>query len=379
MMRIMTIMVLPLFLIASFYMGFRLYGFLKLLFPKIKKLFFWIVYSLFPVSYIASIFLSVSVLDKLLTNIGFVYTGFMLYAVMILVLAELIRFVLFLIHRLPKKGEQRRKAHIIVGIVICIITTAIFGGGLINANIIDTTQYDVKIDKSCGIQSLKIVEVADIHLGYQQSSSRVENVVEKINEQNPDIVFIVGDLFDGSLKEVFDLTRAQTALSEINSKYGVYCCLGNHEIYTPELESFFSGCNITLLTDETVLIEDSFYVVGRNDRNLLSGARSEREALSDLMEGIDTTKPVIVLDHRPDDIDEAVSNKADLLLSGHTHAGQTFPITLITDKIYKLDYGMKKFDDTTAIVTSGAGLWGPPVRVGTDTEIVVINTSFNAE
>lgn len=375
-MHFLSIFIIPIVLLAAIYTGIRLYGFLKLFFHNLRKLFFWGIYLLFPFSLILSVFLPVSALDKFLTNIGFLYASFLLIAVMILVLAELIRFVLLLTHKLPKKDEQKRKAHITVGLTVCLIIAFLLGGGVINEKIIDTTTYDVSINKTNAVGNLKIVEVADIHLGYQESAAKVRRMVESINAQNPDIVFFVGDTFNGSMREVFDLNPAKVALTGIKSKYGVFACLGNHDLYTPDLDGFFVDCNITLLKDEAVLIQDSLYVVGRNDRNLETGDRGDRKALSELLKDADKTKPVIVLDHRPDEQEDAVANGADLLLCGHSHAGQTFPITLITKQVYELDYGIGKFGDMTMIVTSGAGLWGPPARIGTDSEIVAINMSF---
>lgn len=375
-MFLLTTGTVPLFIAASVYAGIRLFGFIKKLSPNIKKLVFWIIYLFFPASYIAGIYLPVSVFDKLITNIGYFYMGFLMIAGMLLLLAEAGRIILYLLHRLPEKGEPRRKQHIAAGLAIIIISTVVFGAGLINAATIDTIIYDVEIKKSCAAGDLKIVEVADFHLGYQESAAKIKRVVEAINAQKPDIVLIVGDLLDGGLDEVFDLTRAESELSKIRAKYGVFACLGNHDIYTPAFNEFLSESKITLLRDEAILIANSFYVVGRNDRNITTGIRSERESLSAITKDIDKTKPVILLDHRPEAIDEAVSNGTDLMLSGHSHGGQTFPLNLITEQIYEVNYGLAEFQDMKMIVTSGTGLWGPPTRIGTDSEIVVINMKF---
>lgn len=368
--------VIPLFLLSAYYVGFRLFGLLKLLFPKLKKILFWTVYPIFPLCFIIPLYLPTSRFDKFILNIGCDYMGLLIIAFMILIATEFIRLILNIFHILPKKGEQRRKIHIIAGLMVCIVTSSVFGYGLINADTIDTKEYNVNINKECGISNLKIAMVADFHFGYQENSHKAESVVKAINKQNPDIVFIVGDVFDGGLDEVFDLTQIQDELSKIKSKYGVYACMGNHDVYSVELEKFYSECKINLLTDETVLIDNNFYVIGRNDRNLMSGKRSERESLSVLLKGTDSNKPFIVLDHRPDEIEVAKDNGTDLLLSGHTHAGQTFPIMFITEQIYEVDYGYAEFDNMKMIVTSGVGLWGPPARIGTDSEIVVANMTF---
>lgn len=375
-MFLLTTGFMPLFLIAAIYTGFRLFGFVKQFIPKLKKLIFWAVYLFFPISYIVGLYLPVSEVDKLITNIGYLYMGFLIIAMMLVALAEIGRIVLLLLHKIPDKGEQRRKSHIALGLAIILITTVTFSAGLINAAQIDTTEYSIEVKKSCAVGDLKIVEVGDLHLGYQESAAKIKRVVETINAQNPDIVLIVGDLLDGGLDEVFDLTRAEAELSKITAKYGVYACLGNHDICTPAFEEFCSQSGVTLLKDEETLIAESFYIVGRNDRNILTGVREERASLSDIIKDVDQTKPVIVLDHRPEAIEEAVNNGADLLLCGHSHGGQTFPLTIITEQLYEVNYGLEQFQNMTMIVTSGTGLWGPPTRIGTDSEIVVINVKF---
>lgn len=322
-------------------------------------------------------YLPVSVFAKILTVIGNIYLGFFIFALFLLIPAEIVRLVLFLIHKLPPKGEKRRKLHIISGGVICALVASIVVGGMINAFTIRATNYDIEVKKQSNISGLKVVAISDIHLGYQIGTGYLKDMVEEINAQKPDIVLIVGDIIDSSTDMVFDLSRAQDVFGQIQSKYGVFAVLGNHDVYTNRMEQFFDESNITLLKDESVLIEDSFYVVGRNDRNLSTGDRYGRVELSEIMKNTDKTKPVIVLDHRPQSFEEAKKNGADLVLSGHSHEGQFFPINLITDKIYTTDYGYGVYGDTQVVVTSGVGLWGPPIRIGTRAEIAVINVRFS--
>jgi predicted MPP superfamily phosphohydrolase len=368
---------MPVFLLLCFYIGYRLFGYLRQIFPKIKKIPFWLIYSIFPLCFMVSSYLPISPFAKLLSVIGYIYLSFFVFAFFLLVIADIVRLVLLLTHRLPPKGEKRRRLHIVSGSVVCGLLVTLVVGGMINAFSIRTTDYDIKINKQCSLQNLKLVAVSDIHLGYQIGSGHLADMVEEINAQNPDIVVIVGDIFDSSTDMVFDLSRAQEFFSEIKSKYGVFAVLGNHDVYTNKMEQFFSASNITLLKDESILIADSFYIVGRNDRNLLTGDRYGRAELSNIMKDTDKSKPVIVLDHRPQSFEEEKENGSDLVLSGHTHEGQIFPINLITDKIYTTDYGHGVYGDMQVIVTSGVGLWGPPVRIGTRAEIAAINVTFS--
>lgn len=367
---------MPVLLLIFYYVGYRLYGYLKQVFPKIKKIPFWVTYAIFPLCFLICSYLPISVFAKITTIIGNIYLSFLMFAIFLLIPAEIARLVLFLAHKLPE-GEKRRKMHIISGSVVCILLFTIVVGGMINAFTIRDTDYNIEIKKQCGINSLKIAAVSDIHLGYQIGSGYLKDIVEEINAQDPDIVLIIGDIFDSSTDMVFDLSRAKDVFGQIKSKYGTFAVLGNHDVYTKEMEQFFADSSITLLKDESVLIDNSFYIVGRNDRNLLTGDRYGRANLPEVMKDTDKTKPVIVLDHRPMSFDEAKENGADLVLSGHSHEGQVFPINLITKMVYTTDYGYGVYGDTQVVVTSGAGLWGPPIRIGTRAEIAVINIRFS--
>lgn len=371
--KLFLIVLLPLI----FYIGYRLLGFLRQIFPKIKAIPFWLVYAVFPGCFLVCSYLQISVFAKILTIIGYVYLSIFIFALLLLVPAEIVRLVLFTIKKLPPKGEKRRKLHIASGSVICTLLAVIIIGGIINAYSPRATEYAIEVKKQSSIENLKIVTVSDIHLGYQIGVGSIKKMVKKINAQHPDIVFLVGDNFDSSMDMVFDLSRVQDALGQIRSKYGVFAVLGNHDVYTERMAQFFAASNITLLKDESVLIDNSFYVVGRNDRNLQNGDRYGRAKLTEIMKDTDKTKPVIVLDHRPQAFDEAKENGADLVFSGHSHQGQFFPISLITDRIYTTDYGYDAYGDMQVIVTSGIGFWGPPVRIGTRSEVAVVNIRFS--
>lgn len=376
-MRFIPGIFLPVFFLLCFYIGYRLYGFLKQIFPKINKTAYWAAYAVFPLCFVVSAYLPVSEFAKILTVIGNLYIGFFVFSILLLVIAEAVRLILIIFHKLPPKGEKRRKLHIASGSVVCVLLLAILVGGTINAFTIRTTDYDIQIHKKCGLDSLKLVAVSDIHLGYQIGSGYLEDVVEEINAQKPDIVCIVGDIFDRSTDMVFDLSRAAEVFSRIQSKYGVFAVLGNHDVYTDVMEAFCAESSIILLKDESVLIADSFYIVGRNDRNLLTGDRYSRANMSEIVKDIDKAKPIIVLDHRPMSFEEEQENGADLVLSGHSHAGQVFPANLITKMVYTTDYGYGVYGDTQVVVTSGAGLWGPPLRIGTRAEIAAVNIRFS--
>lgn len=216
--------------------------------------------------------------------------------------------------------------------------------------------------------SLKIVAVSDLHLGYNIGKKELQNWVKLINREEPDVVLIAGDLVDNSIRPVLDENLAED-LRAIKSRYGVYAIMGNHDYMAGVDNStrFMADANIKLLRDKTVLIDSLFYIVGRDDKT-----NPHRKNLDQLMTGVDKTKPVCLLDHQPYNLEEAEQNGVDFQFSGHTHRGQVWPISLITDAIYEDSYGSLKKGGTNIYVSSGIGIWGGKFRIGTQSEYVVI-------
>lgn len=213
---------------------------------------------------------------------------------------------------------------------------------------------------------LNIVLISDIHLGYINGNSSMVKLVETVNSLNPDIVLVAGDTVDMHLKPVIEKNMLEN-FKDIKSRYGVFVNIGNHDIYGGGVKEFTDRLNsfenVTVLRDSKVLIDDSFYVASRDNFS----KQPLREILKE-----NGDKPVLYMEHTPNSIDETVENKVFLQVSGHTHKGQFFPGGLFTKRIFKLDYGYRKFQDTNVVVSSGYGTWGPPIRVGTQSEVVLI-------
>ena len=215
-------------------------------------------------------------------------------------------------------------------------------------------------------EPLNIVLISDIHLEYINGNSSMVKLVEIVNSLKPDIVLVAGDTIDMHLKPVIEENMLEN-FKNIKSKYGVFINIGNHDIYGGGVKEFTNRLNsyenVTVLRDSKVLIDESFYVASRDNFS----KEPLREILKESGE-----KPVLYMEHTPDSIDETVENKVFLQVSGHTHKGQFFPGGLFTKRIFKLDYGYRKFQDTNVVVSSGYGTWGPPIRVGTQSEVVLI-------
>jgi uncharacterized protein len=221
-------------------------------------------------------------------------------------------------------------------------------------------------------EKLSIVAASDIHLGAVIRRRRLEKYVELINSQNPDIILFAGDLFDHNLFPV-EAQRMHEILAKLKAKYGVYAILGNHDYYANAVKAakYLEKSGINVLADQSVVIDDRFVLVGRKDYS-----QHNRMPLEKILNGINKSLPVILLDHQPINLTDAIHNKVDVQLSGHTHNGQIFPINLIVSKIFELAYGYRKIEDTHFYVSSGLGLWGAPIRLGTQSEIVNMKLHF---
>jgi predicted MPP superfamily phosphohydrolase len=222
------------------------------------------------------------------------------------------------------------------------------------------------------INSLKIVAVSDLHLGYNIGKAEFESWLPLINGENPDVILIAGDLVDSNTHPLFEQNFAES-VKKLHAKYGVYAVLGNHEYIGNAAKSatFLQSAGITLLRDSVALIDDSFYIVGRDDRS-----NGNRKPIAELIAPIDKSKPIIMLDHQPTHLEETAENHIDLQLSGHTHNGQIWPLSIVTNLIFEKAYGYLKKEDSHIYVTSGLGLWGGKFRIGTRSEYVVIDLSF---
>jgi len=263
--------------------------------------------------------------------------------------------------------------------IVVIITLALVLYGKYNASKIRNVSYNIQLLKPNFLGEVKIVLISDLHLGYSSAEKNLPKIVQGINDLCPDVVCIVGDIFNDDFNLIRDQNTAIKLLQSIKSKYGVYACLGNHDAGNtfPEMLRFLEQSGVTLLNDEHRIIDDRFVLIGRVDSSPIRGFGGlERVGIADIMANIDSTLPVVIMDHSPAYISE-YGSEHDLVLSGHTHSGQFFPFTLITKSIYTVDYGYYQKDSESPhiIVTSGVSTWGTPVRIGSTNEIVSI--TFN--
>lgn len=253
-----------------------------------------------------------------------------------------------------------------------LFITALLTYGFINAknpvlNKIDLT-FNKEYSKSTSINA---VVVSDIHLGTLSCGKWFDDVVERINALNPDVIILAGDVIDEDLKPVIERNLGDHLLN-LKAKYGVFAITGNHE-YIGGVEpavKYLREHNINVLRDTSVLINNQFYLIGRDDKDIDRFSGKKRKSLEELMKDVDNKYPVIVLNHQPTKLDELVGKGIDLSISGHTHHGQLFPNNLITKMTYEVSRGLKNKEGTWVFVSTGLGTWGPPIRIGNKPEIV---------
>lgn len=267
--------------------------------------------------------------------------------------------------------------HYIQGITAVSLSCIIVILGFLNSHITKIKEYNITLNKTV-YSPFKIAALADIHIGSDMSPARLYKEIHTINELKPDIVFIAGDIIDNNIND-FTIEYIEN-FKKLEAPLGVYVVFGNHEYYSGMKNDILNRFNKagfkTLIDNVTYIPEKEFYIIGRDSLRHTHSTGSERLSIETLYNQIDDkTKPIIILDHIPLSSQDGRKINADIQISGHTHDGQFFPVNLIVKKMYELSHGMKNYNGFHFFVTSGLGLWGPPVRVGTDSEILLINVS----
>ena len=211
---------------------------------------------------------------------------------------------------------------------------------------------------------LRLVMLSDMHIGYHNRREELHRWVDMINDEEPDAILIAGDIIDGSMRPLKEQLMHEEFL---RLKAPVYACVGNHEYYSGQSEAkkFFQQAGIQLLQDSCTILGD-LCIIGRDDR-----ANPRRATMETLMAKADRSKYCIVLDHQPYHLEEAEHERVDFQLSGHTHHGQVWPLSWITERIYECAFGQHQRGDTRYYVSSGLGIWGGKFRIGTRSEYVV--------
>ena len=264
----------------------------------------------------------------------------------------------------------------------------------LSASFTHTPDCQTKCPPEASAPALRIALIADLHLGGSVGLPHARKMKKIIDRMQPDLIIYAGDIFDNDFDAIDKPGEIAAVFRSLSSTYGSYACWGNHDIdevilvgFTfnsgsaattsdPRMDQFLVDANIRLLKDETVLINDSFYLIGRLDASCRQKSGIIRKTAAELIRPLDASRPVIVIDHQPSELSELAAADADLVLSGHTHDGQLFPGNITTRIGWKNSCGKLVLGNMTSIVTSGVGVWGPAMRIGTDSEVAEVDVTF---
>lgn len=287
-----------------------------------------------------------------------VLQGFMIYAALI---TAVIAVIYSLLLKKPKRPKLIRAISVVV--YIGIVSLAVFSAysPVVHHLTVTTTK---PLDKPIDIALL-----SDTHLGRWFGNRQLDKLANLIDAQSPDVVVIAGDIMNDTTI-AYDRTNMHEHLSKLTAPLGVYATLGNHDYmgYEKQIAEAVEKAGIKVLDNESVLLDESIWLIGRSDDNDLA-----RLSAKELLLEVDTAKPVMFLEHRPNAIDEIKGLPVDLHLSGHTHGGQIFPLTTLMRWFKPLAYGTKNIEGTQFLVTSGYGFGPVPFRLGTRSEIWMIS------
>ena len=368
-------------IVFTIYFFGNLYIFLKgfNIIPRENRLLYTIIFVALAATFIIAKVLESrhsTVFSDILNIAGGFWLAFLVYGFILFLLSDIIFIILRIAGQIGTENIPafRRWAFFIT----VSLSALLIIGGFINAVIPVVRKYNITIDKQTDdVRSLRIAAVSDIHLGSIIRRRSIIKLSGMLEEMKPDAVFLLGDIIDGELGPVLrgDLLKYFTGP---HTKDGLYAITGNHEFIGGAQKTipYIESKGIRVLKDEIIVLPGGIQVVGRLDRDSFRYFGKARKPLGELMENIDHSRPVILLDHQPMKLDESEKNGVDLQLSGHTHNGQLWPLNYIIKKTFEVGYGYRKKGNTQIIVSSGYGLWGPRVRTKSRPEVLQINIEF---
>ncbi|MBR6205931.1 MAG: metallophosphoesterase [Oscillospiraceae bacterium] len=276
--------------------------------------------------------------------------------------------------------------------VLLAMTAAVNIAGAVNARTVRVTRYELPKQTLSQTGPLRIVLIADLHIGVNSSPALYERMVRRVNEQEPDLILVAGDIVTSCYGAMEDPEAYASVLRQMKAAYGVFAVYGNHDLEEPllggfsltgagnavrhpDMDAFVASCGWKLLRDESVILPDlcGLRLAGRRDESRPGDGVARRAELKELLKGTDPAEPVLLLQHEPAELEELGILGVDLAFSGHTHDGQIFPGNVLARIMGPQSYGLKRWGDCDVLVTSGVGFYGPPVRVGTVSEIAVLD------
>lgn len=340
------------FFIFSLLMHYYIFFHLSYMLRVSRDIWFWVIFIISSLSFILALFLEFTVSNqftRLFFIVSAVWFGALFILIFMLIPYDILRHIITI--------RSYVAGRVIVGLLV-ILTTY----GVVNSYFMRTREVIISA-KGHSKGNLKIAHLSDLHIGSVRGPRHLRKAVEKTNELNPDLVFITGDLADGPYEYT---TKTFSALNNI--KAPVFFTTGNHEFYAglDEMLELFSKTKLRILRNEKVNV-GNVQIVGIDDG---VGRRNIGPILKSL--NLDPKKYTILLHHRPIALEDANKYGVDLMLAGHTHGGQFFPFIMFARLIWRRAKGLYKYKNTYLNTSTGIGTWGPPLRLGTNSEIVLI-------
>ncbi|MBQ7274529.1 MAG: metallophosphoesterase [Clostridiales bacterium] len=349
-----------------------------------------IIYTVLAVIPMLGAYLPRSALKYYCLGIGNIWFAFFMYYAPLVLILSLIAVII-------AKVRGKKRSRLVGFSLFAAFIPALIGSayGLYHGQQIKVVNEHISIEAAdSDLEDLRVVLIADLHISVNSRPELTRRMVELVNEQDPDLILVAGDIFTSNM----GMTHPELytdALSQMHSTYGVYAVGGNHDVdenlfggfsvspiseafRTQEMDDFLDAAGFTMLYDEGVTIADGrITLLGRLDERKAGDGTSDRLSVEDLISGVDQNTPILVIEHEPVEMDELSAAGVDAVFCGHTHNGQIFPGNVIVPIFNEYCYGIEDVNGMYAIVTAGAGYYGPPMRVGTDNEVMVIDISFN--
>ena len=300
-------------------------------------------------------------LARVTYEVGTSWLIILLYLFLAFLLLDVMRLC-----RVVQSAALHENGRLAAGLAITLV--ALFTYAYYHYNDKKRVEMTITTTKDIG-KDLKLVLVSDLHLGYHNTRGDLHRWIAMLKAENPDAILIGGDIIDGSCRPVEEENMA----AEFRALHiPVIACLGNHDYYTGLSADmkFCKDAGIRVLRDEAASFDKlgNITIVGRDDRT-----NGQRNALGEILRGVDKSRFLLELDHQPYHLEEAEKNGVDFEFAGHTHYGQVWPISWITDAVYEDAFGPLVKWRTRYYVSSGLGIWGAKFRIGTQSEYLVLH------